>query len=640
MLFFSLSYPFTILSAQASRTFYVDNACAFNGDGTQATCAQGSGASGAWHTLSKARRCTGMRPGDTLEIRRGKGVYNEGTWTLKESCSGTPSHPITIQNYPGERVVLDGTIDIRNSTWRHQGGGVYLCAEGRCGTTSKFPFTAWYDTGSGEKRLNLVQSNRACDSTLKPGEMRYTKQNQICVRLDDSSNPARAAFFRMPFFGSAISLAAYGTDDLTFRKNPAGGSFTIRRFRDHGISTTTLNLGIAYDGLDIGWVMDRCINQSQGGHQPAAYQITNNHIHHCGQEGIRWSQDTSPEGLVANNLIEHIQVEPLYERCYPNCLPGFYDNGTAIRAAHVKNGRIINNIIRNVGGANKGRAYGINLENGAESVEIKGNFVYNMDLGTRSPIAGHAYLLSDSFTERFHQVVFQHNVAHNVDVCFAFDVKVDTFQLHDEVAFMSNVCSEPLYKGFELQDGLFQGTIRIQGNTFLSRQTTTSNLMQIHNLTKRSANIPSENTFFCPSCPEIVRYHSFFYDQENLEQFGQSNRYDTIRSEFNHIIPSITINNKVYTGGKIIISDDTGDIDDTEPTHLIILEAEDFDEREGTFETRSAADASGESYMVVPKSVGEDYDGDGYPLALLHYDLNLQPGTYAIWIRTFGLNSG
>ncbi len=390
ILFLIFYAPILGVEARASQTFYIDNACPFNGDGTSDSCAQSRGGQGAWNSLSASRYCNGMNPGDVIEIRRGKGVYYESTWKPRLSCSGTPGNNTVIQNYPGEHVILDGTIDIHSSTWVHRGNGVYLCTNGTCGTSKKFPFTAWYDTGNGEKRLNLIQTNRICDRTLQPGEMRYTADQQVCVHLDDSSNPADASFLRIPFVPDAISVIAYDTDYLTFRKNPQGGSLTLRRFRDHGISTTTVNIGIEYNGLDIGWVMDRCINQSEGGHQPAGYKIVNNHIHHCGQEGIRWSQDTSPDGLVSNNLIEHIQVEPLYEKCYPRCLIGYTDNGTAIRAAEPKHGKITHNIIRNVGGGNKGRAYGVNLENGAESVEVKGNFVYNMDLGTLSPTAGHA----------------------------------------------------------------------------------------------------------------------------------------------------------------------------------------------------------------------------------------------------------
>ncbi len=311
----------------------------------------------------------------------------------------------------------------------------------------------------------------------------------------------------------------------------------------------------------------------------------------------------------------------------------------------IRNGQITNNIIRNVGGGNKGRAYGINLENGAESVKVQGNFVYNMDLGTPSPTAGHAYLLSDSFADRFNQVTIENNVAHNVDICFALDFVTNTFHADDTVNVHANVCSEPLNRGFQLQDGIFRGTISVKDNIFVSLQANTSNLMHIQNLANTSANIPSGNLFYCPSCNSIATYNRLTYGEADVYQFGQANRYDTILSNFDHAEPSLTVNQTVYRTGSDTPADDPIDDPtdvrgDTEPSNLLILEVEDYDEREGGFEHQSSVDASGDTYMAAPKSLGGDYDGDGNPLAKLHYHLNLQAGTYFLWIRTYGLHGG
>ena len=616
-----------IVETQAQQTFYIDNSCPLNGDGRAETCATQSDGPGAWQSLSDSQFCPGMSPGDVIEVRHGTGMYRENAWQPRMQCSGTPGNPTIVQNYPGEDVVIDGTIDIQDSTWTPQGGGVYLCSTGTCGTAKKFPFTAWYDTGSGEQRLNLVQTNRTCDATLLPGQMRYTSANQVCVHLDDSSNPAEAIYFRIPFVFAGISLVLRNTDHLTFRRNPMGGSFTITRFRDYGIETNTTNLGIVYDGLTISWMMDRCISQSQGGHQPAAYRIVNNHIQYCGQEGIRWSQDTSPEGLVANNVVEFIQVEPIYERCNNQCLSGFGDNGTAIRTVDVKNGTIIYNIIRNVGGGNRGRAYGIDLQNGAESIQVRRNFVYNMALETSSPNAGHAYLLSDAFDSQFDQVTFEENVAHNVDICFAFD-KNGTFPASDRVEFNDNVCSEPLFRGFELQDSVFDGTVSVMNNLFFSNQPMIVDLLFLHDLAPTSANLPSGNQFFCPNCDAIVRTDDLTLGPDDIASYGVANQYRPLPSEFDPSVPSLTVNNTTYVGGS----------DPIQQSHMIVREVEDYDELEGGFEQRSDANASGMSYMAVPQSVGSDLNGDGNPLARLHYEVDVPPGTYYFWLRTFGIS--
>src|SRR5690242_19750062 len=62
----------------AAATFYVDNACRMNGNGKAATCATDNGGRGAWNSLDAAASCTGMAPGDHVQIRAGTGVYSEG----------------------------------------------------------------------------------------------------------------------------------------------------------------------------------------------------------------------------------------------------------------------------------------------------------------------------------------------------------------------------------------------------------------------------------------------------------------------------------------------------------------------------------------------------------------------------------
>ncbi len=241
-------------------------------------------------------------------------------------------------------------------------------------------------------------------------------------------------------------------------------------------------------------------------------------------------------------------------------------------------------------------------------------------------------------------MIIENNVAHNVDVCFALDFVQDTFTSSDAISLHSNICSEPLNYGLELQDGIFRGTISLKDNAFVSQQHDTSNLMQIQKLSDTPANIPSGNVFFCPNCDAVAIYNGLTYFENNIDQLGSANHYATISSKFDQTGPSLTVNDTVYTGGSGHSTDDPkADIpntDETALTNMLILEVENYDQYEGSFELRTSTDASGDAYMVVPKSVGSDYDGDGDPLAKLHYDIRMKPGTYFLWIRTFGLNSG
>jgi hypothetical protein len=476
-----------------AATFYVNGSCSTNGNGTGETCAVSSGGAGAWNSLEAASYCDGMNPGDVLEVRGG--IYREGRlWQPESGCSGTPGNNVIIQNYAGEEVILDGTRDISGSTWTSRGNGVYECTSGSCGTTRKIPFTAWYDTGSGEQRLNLIQTNRTCDSSLAVGYMRYTTGGGVCAHLADNSNPANANYFRIPYISSAIQLGNNGTDYMTFRKNPAGGSFKIERWRDHGIVTSTTNLGIHYDGLEISWMMDRAINQSEGGQTAAAYRIVNNTIHHIGQEGIRFSQDTSSNGLIDNNTLYAIQTEPVFERCRGDCQSGFSDNGTAIRVVEAENVTITNNTISDIGGGGGCRSYGIDLEYGCVNCTIDANYIYDSNRSDcSSPSSPQAILLSSSTNVSYAGTVVSNNRVHDVNVCIAVDLttaKAGTTQI------VNNTCSEPGEYGFQKQDGS-GGTWEITNNIFTADRKTPKQLMRNDST---SGYTPSYNAFYCTTC--------------------------------------------------------------------------------------------------------------------------------------------
>lgn len=465
---------------------------------------------------AKPSYCTGMKPGDIMEIRAGTGIYREGTWEPQASCRG-----IIIQNYPGHDAVLDGTIDISSSTWTHRGNGVYQCTKGQCGTSKKFPFTAWYDTGDEvERRLNLIQSKRTCDTTLAPGEMRYTSNQQVYARLDNGSSPSKASFFRIPFVHSAIQLTRTQVDDLTFRSHPSGkGGLRIQRFRDHGISSKTTNRGITYERLDIGWVMDRCINQTEGGLAAANYQIVNNRIHHCGQEGIRWSQDISPTALVAQNEVFDIQTEPVFERCFPNCLPRFSDNGTAIRVVS-HHGTVRHNLIHDIGGGKSGRSYGINLENGTPGVRVEGNCIYNMNHGLERPKNSQAILMSASRSQRYDGVVIQNNRIHNVDTCFAFDIGGGgNLPAGDVIRVVNNTCNDPSAYGLDMQDGQFEAEIHIVNNIFRAVNTTPTLLIYVPWRRSSGFQKPVFNSYYCPTCAakggDIIYWKGSTYERDS-----------------------------------------------------------------------------------------------------------------------------
>jgi len=71
------------------------------------------------------------------------------------------------------------------------------------------------------------------------------------------------------------------------------------------------------------------------------------------------------------------------------------------------------------------------------------------------------------------------------------------------------------------------------------------------------------------------------------------------------------------------------------------IEAESPSSVSGGFEWDSTAPwtVSGGSFMTIPESFGDDYDGNGSPNAKVNYKLKVETsGTYKIWLRSYGAN--
>ena len=70
------------------------------------------------------------------------------------------------------------------------------------------------------------------------------------------------------------------------------------------------------------------------------------------------------------------------------------------------------------------------------------------------------------------------------------------------------------------------------------------------------------------------------------------------------------------------------------------IEAENANEVLGAFESASSSDASNNTYMMTPRSIGADYSGDGEPYAELVFSLFADSSdTYSIWLRTQGTDT-
>lgn len=504
--------------AAFAATFTVNPTCTTNGNGTSSSCATSSGGVGAWKSLDNVTCGTnGLKAGDILNIKGG--TY--GRWQYPQTCSGASGNPIIIQNAAGEAVVFDGTKDIRTSTWTAVGGGVYQCTSGTCGTSSNHPFTAWYKRGSNaEERLNLIQSNRTCDSSVPAGYYRYTTGGQVCAHLPDGSSPASTAYFKIPSDYMGINLAQPGTGPhwVTIRKNPAGGSFTIQRFLVYGIALRSDNVGITYDGLDVGWVMDRCLDDSNvvGAQTNANHVVKNCNVHHCGQEGIRIDSDKGSGFLIEGNDVHDIQTSPLFERCRgvgTGCFNS--DQGTGIRVARSANGRVVGNTIHDSGGGFEGRFLGIDMENGCENQIIENNYIYNVHVpGAVSPSYGKGIVLSSLAGGNYTGCTVRNNRVFKADSCINLTAGGNITT--GPTSIYSNTCAESYWAGIELETnvGVWSGAINFANNLLINTTTTpTFGLVYIKD-SDSGYTKPTYGAYYCANCTAgaaMINWHGTTY---------------------------------------------------------------------------------------------------------------------------------
>jgi parallel beta-helix repeat protein len=112
-----------VASYAAASVYYVDNTCAYNGNGTSTVCASTAGGNGPFNSLANAQTAlTGNRGDSSLLLKRGQ-TYN-GQFTVR--AYGTAGHPFTVSSYGtgANPIVSRGDDNILVS------GGNYVVIDG------------------------------------------------------------------------------------------------------------------------------------------------------------------------------------------------------------------------------------------------------------------------------------------------------------------------------------------------------------------------------------------------------------------------------------------------------------------------------------------------------------------------------
>jgi hypothetical protein len=556
-------------SAVQAADRYVNGSCSVNGTGMAASCAASAGGVGAWNSLSAI---AAGAAGDVFHIRGGTYTNQQDYYNFPAGINGVPGNPVIVQNYAGEDVILDGSADIHTSAWTSVGGGVYKCTGGQC-TTSRgtlFPMAAWYKRpGQTAEEVLYLQMSGNCDSTLPAGFMRYGPSGPVCAHLSDGSNPAAAQYFRVNMYNTGMILNNYKSHDITFRRNPAGGSFKIQRFVQYGITLQSgRNTNITVDGLDIGYVMDRCINAdyyaSNDGTNIMAnnnYHFLNNKLHHCGQEGIHDSDDSGPDGRIQGNEIHHIQAPPWFERCDPisggnGCnVSGFSDQCSSIRLTSGKNYTVSGNYFHDNCGGMNGRGYDYNLEEWFYDVTIENNVSWNMAAG--HPTNGRttiAMMMESVRAGPFQNVTIRNNRFFQTDHCFSINIGQSGSQA---INFLNNTCvdfrQEATIPGGDTGDA--SGSVNFINNIFAAINTSPPLVLLANVSNNTGFQTPLNNVIYCPTCPLLVNWKNVTYNSGNLNGLGRGNVYGNPALSVTGSPPSLKLLNgsgPAYQNGAVL----------------------------------------------------------------------------------------
>jgi hypothetical protein len=504
-------------------TFYVDADCGVNGNGTTQTC----GASGPWSSLRNAlevAQCSGMVDGDILALKGAlvkdlhcdsaeDDCFLEGGIAIPASCSG-----IIIQNASAtDHVVVSGRAGIGGITWTSRGGGVYECTNGPglCGFAVGVetpPFHIWYNRGAGKSTLILKQTDRDCDApSLPAGYFSFDPvDSSICVHLDDGSSPATAAVwyaFQPDLIDGILSTAT----NVTFRKNPLGGSFSFTGYRQSPFDLQiTRQTGWTFDSLNMEWNGLAGIRILDGP-GVASIKVMDSVIDYSGPYGIQIQGDTG-SFEVNDNIITNIGTTAAFELCSGIGVGCFADFnlpavGIDIRSRNGVGGDVVRNTITNYGGALTGNATGIKGTRWNQNNVIDANYIAH---ASGLPGTGYGIELNCSLADnQSYENWIANNRIYNVDVGYQQEfVAGCTTQAGLSNRFYHNTLLNILEVGIRAAGaGVQDGWTIVRNNAFVNY--TGAPLMIQTRASDTGWSIIQNNAFECDSCPvnhDIISY--------------------------------------------------------------------------------------------------------------------------------------
>ena len=167
-LFFIFFFSFLPIKTYAA-TYYVDNTCSNNGDGSSQTCALSPGATGPFNSIANMQiKSGGYSQDDQIQLKKGK-IFRE---TLTPPSSGSTGHPITFGAYgSGASPIINGA-DLLASSWTQltESGGLFLSGFENNSPSNFSDWTSYTHNGSATMVPDTSTYNHATTSAKLTGD--------------------------------------------------------------------------------------------------------------------------------------------------------------------------------------------------------------------------------------------------------------------------------------------------------------------------------------------------------------------------------------------------------------------------------------------------------------------------------------
>lgn len=382
VLLFQVEFQFKTAKA-AGSTYYVD---------ISNTAASDSRSSGSlekpWKTLDYALKQ--LYPGDTLLVR--EGTYNNASIKLTANHSGQETAPITVQAYPGERVVLKngGAIIFNGANWWVIDGLIFDSPRGQT-----------LQLGM-HKNLGQSQTVEAEHITIRNSKFTGGTQSAIVIEYASHILLENNHFYlirpSVPFRDAAGNIVNWELNALSLRYKADDIQIKGNRFEDIGsdgvqvgskywVSGSSLN-NIAIIGNEF-WVNRPYTgilgNVGENGvdiKRSENVLIAQNIIH--GFRPTTSGQDASGangEGVVIHNDAQKITIEQ--NLFYDNTINLDISKGAQGTISGTKDMVVRNNIFREATISNGRGGYGLKVA-AASQIRVYHNTFYDNSIAFRS----------------------------------------------------------------------------------------------------------------------------------------------------------------------------------------------------------------------------------------------------------------